>query len=478
MAGLPTPDTLPATPGNLGAPSFGPQPPEDHDLNDKNKSKADNKMAPDVIALQQKLNEEQKARERAEKENKDLKAAKSSPKKDITHNDVQIQARNPEEAFDTETRSPLGRIIHGVLGKTMGKFLRDKVQPGPQTALGFSGEIRKPNWFKKFFLKIPFIGLLAPAGMINLHSPGFSFPAVFPEGLYQQMTSVGTIAQAGKEIVGASINPALSVGILGGIARGGVDAIRWAVMKEKTMHLFARELVNRGTDGSRSMDSGAVWNTVMGDRADIAQLLDLSNEFTKAGGSVKDLMLDKGEMKRLIKRAFGSKLEKLTLERIVSAEGMAKLTPDEKLHLQNVDTAFEVAEAMFDSMTPMERVSFLQDELPQYLQRREVTNHLKAMGKRAAIAGFKTSLVGMAASLFGTLSKTGLFADWGKRIGDTVSTGVTNIKDYVTNWYNGAKGSGLLKWFNNIPITGTNAAALPTGPVVPKLRAPVPLLME
>lgn len=461
MAGT-TPDNTVL--GNLAAPSFGPppyeglKPPGDQDKGPKNDKKDGPKMVPEAEFIA-----EQKAKEKIEKENRELKAAKSSPKKDSIPAEVQIQARNPEEAFDTETRSPLGRIIHGVLGKTMVKFLRDKVQPGPQTALGFSGEIRKPNWFKKMFLKIPFLGLLAPAGLETLP------PAA------SAITTVGQAAAVTGEIISKSVHPALSVGILGALTRGASDSIRWAVMKEKTMHLFARELVNRGTDGSRSMDSGAVWNTVMGDKADIAQLLDLSNEFNKAGGSVKDLMLDKGEMLRLIKRAFASKLEKLTLERIVSAEGLAKLTPDEKLHLQNVDTAFEVSEALFDSLTPMERVNFLQNQLPPYLQQREITNYIKAMGKRVAIAGFKTSLVGMAASLFGTLSKTGLFADWGKRIGDTVSTGVTNITDYAKNWYNGAKGSGWLKWFNNIPIPGANAApSLPYAPPPGATLIPIP----
>ncbi|OGG03887.1 hypothetical protein A2W14_05440 [Candidatus Gottesmanbacteria bacterium RBG_16_37_8] len=389
------------------------------------------KKEQDMVPLSE-LQKLQKALENAQKEIADLKVAQVALKKEPPKEKEEKPAgktadQRAEDAFDTERRIPLQTTISGVLGKTMKKFLGERVEPGPQAALGYGTEIRRPGWLRRTLLKIPFLGFLAPEGM-----------SVLPAAA-SKIATIGQAAQVGGEILAASVTPALTVGVLGALTRGSVDGIRWAVMKEKTMHLFARELVRRGTDGGRNWDSGAIWNTVFGDKADVAQLLDLNNEL-KAGTTANNLMMDKGEMRRLIKRGFGSKLEKLTLERIVSQEGLAKLTPAERLYLQDVDTAYDVAEKLFSQgLSPVERAAFLQDELPHYLQKREVTNHLKAMGKRSVIAGFKTSLVGMATSIFGTLTKTGLLADWGSRGEHIVKEGVTSVQQISNTWFDLAK---------------------------------------
>ena len=81
----------------------------------------------------------------------------------------------------------------------------------------------------------------------------------------------------------------------------------------------------------------------------------------------------------------------------------------------------------------------------------------------------------MAVSIFGTLNKTGLLADWGHKISETVTKGFTNIKDLATSWYNGATAKGgFLDWVKNIPVQPDQTAGVSTiiqqhPPTVPRL---------
>lgn len=450
MAGGPTPDNSPALANplqaalqNLENGKPGPNKPQD---------RVDNKLAPDAVAANQELIEERNKRIRAEKE---LAEAKALMQKDTAKRESAVQKAPQVDVFDSEARLQRTRMVESVLGRTLTKFLRKRVEPGPHTNLGMNPEIRQPGWLRRTFARIPLLGLLAPAGMSNV----MELHAADIPGFYKRMTDLASVAGAAKEITLASVSPALGVGMLGGLTRGAVDGIRWATMKEKTMHLFARELVNRATDGRKTWDQSAVWNTVMGNRADLKQLIDLGSEF-KTGLTADELGMDKKVMWNLIERGFRAKLEKATLERIVDAEGLAKLNPDEKLHFQDIEEAYRVAETMFDQgFTPAEKAYFLEERLPRYLDRAEVTNHISAIAKRTLISGFKTSLVGMAASLFGTLQKTGMFADWGTRIGNVVGKGVANIKDITGQWIDGAK-----TWLSK--VGGIQIAPDPTTSVV------------
>lgn len=447
-----------------GVHPFGPPEVGKHDPD--NKKPGDDKFSPVVVALQKKLNESENDKRKLQEENARLRTAPAAPKKDTGPKEDKIPHPNVEEAFNTETRVPTTRkIVESALGRTFAKFLPKWTESGPHTKLGMSAEIREKGWLRKL-AQIPILGWLAPAGLD-------SFKGGLQKGFYDKLATVGGAIGAGKDILLASVSPALQVGLIGGLARGAVDTIRWTVMKESTMRYYARKLADRSGAGHMILDEASgIWNTVMGDRADIAQLIDLNNDF-KSGVTAEKLMMDKSMMLNLIKSGYNAKLQKFALERIASTSGvLTKLNEKERLHLQNIDTAYEVVEKLFDEgFTPAEKAEFLQNELPQYLQRKEVVNHLKAMGKGAVYTGLKTGMIGMAASVFGTLYKTGLLGDIGLKISGVVKKGYTGLLGYATDWYNqaalGVQGQldklPFLKNLQTAPAVAGGAAVLPPG---------------
>jgi len=389
-------------------------------------------------------------------------------KKEVKIDDAAVKTAPKDAEFpmgEYGERLPLQTLTKRQLDKTMGRWVSKWVEPGPQQALGYGKEKRRPNWFRRMFLKIPFLGFLPPEGMTTLPN-GASTVEQFYNSLKTATgaVNVGAVAGATKDIMLSTISPALTVGALGALTRGAVDGIRWAVMKEKTVDTLVRELVRRGTNGRRSWDQAAVWKIVFNDKPDVAQLLDLGREL-KSGATADQLMMDKSEIRRLIKKAFGVKLDQMAMERIMPSEFKARLTEAERLQLDDINTAYGVADQLFrEGLSPAERAAFLQDELPNYLERREFTNHLKSLVVRSGIAGFKTSIVGAGVSLFKGLSKVGLLADWGKRISDTVTGGYESTANYVGTWWRNAS-KGLINWLNtkNIAFPNFAPAAAPAG---------------
>src|SRR3989344_4078229 len=115
----------------------------------EDKKPRDDKLSPDVVALQKQIIETENRNKRLEKELAELKAALTAPKKDTSVRESNFQPQNLDSAFDTEARVPLTRTIQSALGRTMGKFLNKWTESGPQTRVGLPSEIREKSWLRK-----------------------------------------------------------------------------------------------------------------------------------------------------------------------------------------------------------------------------------------------------------------------------------------------------------------------------------------
>lgn len=249
--------------------------------------------------------------------------------------------------------------------------------------------------------------------------------------------------------LGASVYGAMPLGfVVGGTMRGIVDGLRWAVGREVTADILAREYVRRGTDSGRSVNQRTAWAVAFGDPGDFQQFDSLAKQMQ--GIPVDEWKLGEVQTKRLIRIAMGAHLDAQAFDRLLPGGADQYLTESERTHLKRINQAVPIAEQLFTTLDDKQQENFIKTELPAYLERRELTNHLKLMAIRSPVAGLKTAFVAGAATLFkgvGYLVKDG---GWGKTIGDAAARSLQQLGDSAGKWVEAAK-DGLTTFWNGLP---------------------------
>ena len=359
----------------------------------------------------------------------------------LQQRESQLAAQTAEPEQPEAERMPLPRLGKHKLDAVMAKIKQRYMEPGMVPGRGRrQGETEVP--LAKKILQLPFLGFFAPDRSAEM-AQGLQYMNLGARAGIQTLASegAGILAKATLESAGVAA-------IMGASARAVVDGARWAIGKEKTIDLYSRELIKRTTEGGKSADQRALFRVIWGDRGDINQLVNLDDELN-SGMTVQQLGLGREHLRRLIQIGFGAHLDDQVLQRLVPAEKLALLDDNERDHLDKVRKAYKVARNLFDGFdwtdpdgvkSPKEMKSkFLKEDLPRYLERREFTNHIKAMAARSGIAALKTGVVGAGVMLLRGLTKAGAFTDLLKQAGDLAGSGVKALPETVQSWLGSAK---------------------------------------
>ena len=360
----------------------------------------------------------------------------------LQQRESQLAAQAAEPEQPEAERIPLPRLGKHKLDEVTAKYKLRYMEPGLVLGRGRrQGETEMPLAPK--ILKIPFLGFFAPDRSAEM-AQGLQYMSIGARTAGMQALAsegAGILAKATLESAGVAA-------IMGASARAVVDGARWAIGKEKTIDLYARELIKRTTEGGKSVDQRTLFRVIWGDRGDINQLVHLDDELND-GMTVQQLGLGREHLRRLIQIGFGAHLDDQVLQRLVPAEKLALLDDNERDHLDKVRKAYNVSRKLFDGFdwkdpdgvkSPKEMKSkFLKEDLPRYLERREFTNHIKAMAARSGIAALKTGVVGAGVMLLRGLTKAGAFTDLLKQAGDLAGAGVKALPETVQSWLGSAK---------------------------------------
>lgn len=365
---------------------------------------------------------------------------------------------NTQSSPDPEPYPRLGFSVKNALDRTIARISQSRMVRGIGGLLGRSTEHRSPNWFQRLF-KIPALGVLALPGLTT--------------ALPKAVTVGGALRNTGT-LLSTSAAAAVPVAVLGATTRTAFDVSRWGLNGEGTVDVVAREIAGRKHQIS---NKGMLeWRSLFtdSDLADVHQIFDLLPEIENIG-DFRNLGLAHPEKLRLIKKISELKLNKILLENKLTAGGRMHLSDSEREELSSIDTAYKIAGRLFDEgLSSQEKAYFLQNDFLPYLKRKEIWSHISIIAKRSLAFGLGTGLVGMASSAFKSLSDTGVFAEWGRKISTTVKDGAAYLGNYLSKtWHSitASVGGWLDKW--NLPLLNSGVPVVPTVPATTPVPVPV-----
>ena len=391
-------------------------------------------------------------------------------------NQGQNRALQAEAGGEEERRLDLGRLHEGVLNRTMLRFLRARTMPAYE---GASVEVRRKSWWRRI-LRLPLIGALVPG---QFDAAKIQAALTVPAGAGAFVPGIAEGAKiVAKGVLQGTLPVAATAAVLGFGARATIDGIRAAVLKRSSVYFLADSIINESTNHRKSWDRKAAWGTVFGnkgDAADLAQLRYLGQELANAD----QLGMDKTAMRNLIRKAFAMKLDRETLARVLPVFEQQKLSDVELAHLAQIDQTYDIANQMLQGQfTARERMEFMENELPGYVKRREFVNTLKVIGKRSLIAGFKTSILGSAVSIFRGLALGGVIERTAANLSTAANQAYINTQQALGTVPGSARTAldnltKNLTWpdLSKLGLTAPVAAAVPAAaPFIGPVRPPVP----
>ncbi|MBI4067592.1 hypothetical protein HY407_04360 [Candidatus Gottesmanbacteria bacterium] len=321
------------------------------------------------------------------------------------------------------SRIPLTKLGEGMLDMQS----RHLLTQAQERMMGSAKELREGSWARKAFLRIPLLGALVP-DVGNVAS------------VVGRLVAPATLTmKSAVDLTGATLPAAGIAAVVGGATRFAIDGVRQTIGGEKAVHLFGRELVNRGSGNRKNLDSDWTFNTIFANKGEISQLSGLIQDFEQ-GMSAKVLKerLGYAQAKKLVQIGFAQNVDAHTLDTIIPKEKQSKLHLEEIDHLKKVAVGYQVSNKMFEEgFDDNEKYDFLKD-LPGYFQKREWVNKGKAMLKRSLVTGFKTGLVGAGSVILKGLHTAGLLKDWVGNLYGHARAGVESIGNMGLDWIKSA----------------------------------------
>lgn len=335
--------------------------------------------------------------------------------------------RNESQRMEQERRIQTFRGFRNeALQSTINDRLRESKLGENWLGLRRAPEIReRVSWWKRMFLRVPFIAGLAPNRLAEM-APQIHSDLRTTQQVGSALLGGGNLLSPTVQAVAASaVNASLYGAAFSAGLRGVVDGIRVATAKgTRHVELLTREWTWRSQIGDKK--GAREFTTIFEEhRSDVTSLAERMREWEQQGYTDDQIKTEvqnmvqsdgDGEIRRQLKTVFALHLDAEKLKRRLPLEQQEKMRPQEERFFANLNKAVGAADRLFThGLTDRQKVEFLQNELPAYEKWRVAEKTTKMMIGRMGRALVSGGIAGLAINLGKNLLQTGMIQSlWNK----------------------------------------------------------------